>query len=74
MLPEVYVEVYDSSEERMMRLRVIGVLEESAFFVNTVTIGHEVLQRLAPVDLPYVGYEIVLNDPSRAEEVAAALE
>ena len=74
VLPEVYVEVYDSSEARMVRLRVIGVLEESAFFVNTVTTGHDVLQRLAPVDLPYVGYEIVLNDPSRAEEVAAALE
>ena len=74
VLPEVYVEVYDSSEARMVRLRVIGVLEESAFFVNTVTTGHEVLQRLAPVDLPYLGYEIVLNDPSRAEEIAVALE
>ena len=74
VLPEVYVEVYDSSEERMVRLRVIGVLEESAFFVNTVTTGHEVLQRLAPVDLPYLNYEIVLSDPSRAEEIAAALE
>ena len=63
VLPEVYVEVYDSSEERMVRLRVIGVVEDSAFFVNTVTTGHEVLQRLVPLDLPYLGYEIVLNDP-----------
>ena len=74
VLPEVYVEVYDSSEERMVRLRVIGVLEESALFARTVTTGHETLQRLAPVDLPYLGYEIVLEDSSRAEEVAAALE
>ena len=74
VLPEVYVEVYDSSEERMVRLRVIGVVEESAFFINTVTTGHEVLQQLAPVTLPYLGYQIVLHDPSRAEEVAAALE
>jgi putative ABC transport system permease protein len=74
VLPEVYVEVYDSSEERMVRLRVIGVLEESAFFARTVTTGHETLQRLTPIDLPYLNYEIVLRDPSRAEEVAAALE
>ena len=75
VLPDdLYVEVYDSSGERMVRLRVIGVVEESAFFVNTVTTGHEVLQRLAPVDLPYLGYQIVLHDPSRAEEIAAVLE
>ncbi len=74
VLPEVYVEVYDSSEQRMERLRVIGVIEDSAFFAPTVVTGHGTLQRLAPVDLPYVGYEIVLNDPSRAEEIAAALE
>ena len=74
VLPEVYVEVYDSSEERMVSLRVIGVIEESAFFARTVTTGHEVLQRLAPVDLPYVNYEIVLTDPSRAEEIAVTLE
>ncbi len=74
VLPEVYVEVYDSPEERMARLRVIGVIEESAFFARTVTTGHETLQRLAPVDLPYLNYEIVLNDPSRAEETVAALE
>ncbi len=74
VLPEVYVEVFDSSEERMVRLRVIGVIEESAFFARTVTTGHETLQRLAPVDLPYLNYEIVLRDPSRAGAVAAALE
>ena len=75
VLPDdLYVEVYDSSGERMVRLRVIGVVEESAFFVNTVTTGHEVLQRLAPVDLPYLGYQIVLHDPSRAEEIASVLE
>ena len=74
VLPEVYVEVFDSSEEQMVRLRVIGVLEESAFFARTVTTGHETLQRLTPVDLPYLNYEVVLKDPSRAEEVAAVLE
>ena len=74
VLPEVYVEVYDSSEERMVRLRVIGVIEESAFFARTVVTGHETLQRIAPVELPYLGYEIVLNDASRAASIAAALE
>ncbi len=74
VLPEVYVEVYDSSEQRMERLRVIGVIEDSAFFAPTVVTGHATLQRLAPVELPYLGYEIVLNDPSRAEEIATVLE
>ncbi|MCY4583758.1 MAG: FtsX-like permease family protein [Chloroflexi bacterium] len=74
VLPEVYVEVYDSAEQQMARLRVIGVMKESAFFARTVTTGHGTLQRLAPVELPYLNYEIVLNDPSRAEAVAAALE
>ena len=74
VLPEVYVEVYDSSEQLMERLRVIGVIEDSAFFAPTVVTGHATLQRLAPVELPYLGYEIVLNDPSRAEEIATALE
>ena len=58
----------------MVRLRVIGVIEESAFFARTVTTGHGTLQRLAPVELPYLNYEIVLTDPSRAEEIAAVLE
>ena len=73
-LPEVYLEVFDPSEERMVRLRVIGVIEDQAFFARTVTTGHETLQRLSPVQLPFLSYEIVLHDPSRAADVATALE
>ena len=74
VLPEVYLEVHDSSEERMARLRVIGVIEDQALFLPTVITGHETLQRLAGRELPYLKYEIALRNPSRADEVAAALE
>lgn len=74
VLPEVYVEVFDPSEQRMARLRVIGVIEDQAFFANTMITGHETLQQLSPVELPYLGYQIALRDLSRVDETAAALE
>ena len=73
-LPEVYLEVYDAAEEQMAELRVIGVVEDQAFFAPTVITGIGTLQRLAPVELPFLSYQIVLRDPSRAEEIATALE
>ncbi len=73
-LPEVYLEVYDAAEEQMVELRVIGVVEDQAFFAPTVITGIGTLQRLAPVELPFLSYQIVLRDPTRAEEIATALE
>ena len=73
-LPEVYLEVYDSAEERMVSLRVIGIIEERAFYARTVITGHETLQQLSPIDLPFLGYQIVLRDPSQASELVIALE
>ena len=73
-LPEVYLEVYDSAEERMVSLRVIGIIEERAFYARTIITGHETLQQLSPIDLPFLGYQIVLRDPSQASELVIALE
>ena len=73
-LPEVYLEVYDAAEEQMLELRVIGVVEDQAFFAPTVITGLGTLQELAPVELPFLSYQIVLRDPSRAEDIAEALE
>ena len=74
VLPEVYLEVHDPGEQRSVRLRVIGVIEEQAFHSETVLTGHETLQRLSPAPLPFRTHRIVLHDPSRAEELVATLE
>ena len=73
-LPEVYLEVYDSAEERMVSLRVIGIIEERAFYARTIITSHETLQQLSPIDLPFLGYQIVLRDPPQASELVIALE
>ena len=36
--------------------------------------GHETLQQLSPIDLPFLGYQIVLRDPPQASELVIALE
>ena len=74
MLPEVYLEVHDPGEQRSVRLRVIGVVEDQAFFSETVVTGHESLQRLSPAPLPFRDHRIVLRDPSRAEDIVGILE
>lgn len=74
VLPEVYLEVHDPGEQRSVRLRVIGVIEEQAFHTETVITGHETLQRLSPAPLPFRTHQIALQDPSRAEELVATLE
>ncbi len=73
-LPEVYLEVSDAAGEQVVELRVIGVVADQAFFAPTVITGLGTLQELAPVELPFLTYQIVLRDPARAEEVADALE
>ena len=73
-LPEVYLEVHDPGEQRSVRLRVIGVIEDQAFLTETVITGHETLQRLSPAPLPFRTHRIALRDPSRAEEIVATLE
>ena len=73
-LPEVYLEVFDFSEQRMVRLRIIGVIEDSAFFINTVMTSHASLAALSADPLPTLRYMVEVREPSRSEELAEDLE
>lgn len=73
-LPDVSLDVFDFAEGRSVRLRVIGVLEEAAFFANTVITTHGNIASLAPTPLPVLRYQIRLDDPAQAVAVAANLE
>jgi putative ABC transport system permease protein len=73
-LPETYIEVFDRTEQKSMRLRVIGVLDESAppQFVGLVITGTESLATLQA--MPPLQFQIRLHDPLNSIDVARALE
>lgn len=87
-LPETYVEIaaHSARSGDPARFRVIGVIDDGAIFSGdfaadagvdggvTVVAGQQALERLAGTALPLVGYEFALRDPSRAGDVAIALE
>lgn len=87
-LPETYVEIaaHSARSGDPARFRVIGVIDDGAIFSGdfapdagpgggvTVIAGQQALERLAGTALPLVGYEFALRDPSRAGDVAIALE
>ncbi len=73
-LPEVYIEAFDFAEGTSVRLRVIGILEEAAFFANTMITSPANLAPLAPVEIPTLRYAIRLADPTQADAVVTALE
>lgn len=81
-LPEIYVEFAAPSGETA-RFRVIGVIDDGSVFSGdfagdglgvTIIAGQQALARLAGTNLPLVGYDFALGDPSRAEAVAIAIE
>jgi putative ABC transport system permease protein len=73
-LPETYIEVFDRTEQKSLRLRVIGVLDESAppQFVGFVITGTESMAKLQP--MPSLQFSIRLYDPADSVDVARALE
>ncbi len=73
-LPEVYLTITEPTGGASTRLRVIGVLDEQAAFANTVVTAHETIAAIAPVQLPYLGYQFILDDPAQAPAFAEALE
>lgn len=87
-LPETYVEIaaHSARSGDPARFRVIGVIDDGAVFSGdfaadagpgggvTVIAGQQALERLAGTALPLAGYEFALRDPSRAGDVAIALE
>lgn len=82
-LPEIHVEIAAQSGETA-RFRVIGVIDDGAIFPDdftadggvgvSVVAGQRALAQLAGTDLPLARYDFALSDPSRAEDLAIALE
>ena len=84
-LPETYVEIAAQSAQfgEPTRFRVIGVIDDGAIFSGdfagdgegvSVIAGQQALERLAGTALPLTGYDFALRDPSRADDLAIALE
>jgi putative ABC transport system permease protein len=73
-LPETYIEVFDRTEQRSVRLRLIGVLDESApsQILGLVISGTEAQAELQPV--PPLQFQIRLHDPDDSIEFARAIE
>ncbi len=73
-LPETYIDVFDPSEQNSVRLRVVGVLDESAQpeIVGLVITGTESMAKLQV--MPPLQFAIRLYDPANAVDVARALE
>ena len=73
-LPEVTIQVFDRTEQEMINLQVIGVMDDSVLpeIVGPIVTSRETLAQIQ--DVPLLRYQIRLNDPSRAAAIAEALE
>ena len=73
-MPDVRIQAYDRAERTMVELRVIGVLDDAVFpdLVGPIMTSHETLSQIQP--LPTFRYQLRLVDPSRAADIAIALE
>jgi putative ABC transport system permease protein len=73
-LPETYIDVFNRTLQKSMRLRVIGVLDESAppEFVGVFITGTESMAQLQ--SMPPLQFSIRLRDPASSVDVARALE
>jgi putative ABC transport system permease protein len=73
-LPDTYIEVFDRTLQKSVRLRVIGVLDESApaDLVGLFITGTESMAQLQP--MPPLQFSIRLYDPANSVDVARALE
>jgi putative ABC transport system permease protein len=74
VLPEVFIEVFDRTEQKSVRLRLIGVLDESApsQLLGLVIAGTDAQAALQ--DVPPMQFQIRLHDPADSVDVARALE
>ena len=73
-LPQIFLEIFDSNESKNLKLKVIGVIEDQAVFSRTMITGHQTIQKLTDIKLPYLSYEFVLSNPDNALEIASKLE
>ncbi len=74
-LPEVYILAQDPRTGSEERLKVIGVLESTAFYAGTSVItSQDTVNNLLGVTLPPQGFMFKLQDGVDAESTAKALE
>lgn len=75
VLPEVYIQVQDPRTGGRMRLHVIGVLEQTAFYAGQgVITSQNTLNTLLGIELPPQAFMFRLNDGVDPEDTARALE
>ena len=74
VLPEVFILARDPRTGNEQRLRVIGVLEQSAFYGPGVVTSQTTLETLLGQPAPAGSYMFRLKDPKTAEATAKALE
>ena len=73
-LPEVYLEVQDRTGANMQRLRVIGTIEDSAFYASSVMTSQATVDRLYNQPVPPTSYFIELADGVDAEATKDSLK
>jgi putative ABC transport system permease protein len=73
-LPEVYIQARDAHTGTEQRLRVIGVLDQRAFYTNGVITSQETVNSLFSQPVPPLAYMFQLKDGVDAEATAKALE
>jgi putative ABC transport system permease protein len=73
-LPEVYIEVTDPSGTRTKALRVIGVVEDSAFYSNNIVTAQETLDGLLGQTVPDISYMLRLGEGVDPIQVADQME
>ena len=73
-VPEVYIEAQDPRTGNQLRLRVIGVFEEAAFFSSSVMASQETLNNLLQQVVPPRTFVFRLKEGVEADSTAKALE
>ncbi len=73
-VPEVYIEAQDPRTGNQLRLRVIGVFEEAAFFSSSVMASQETLNNLVQQAVPPRTFIFRLREGVEADSTAKALE
>ncbi|HUU62525.1 MAG TPA: FtsX-like permease family protein [Dehalococcoidia bacterium] len=73
-LPEVYIQAQDARTGVEQRLRVIGVLDQLAFYAGGVVTSQETVNALLSQQVPPLTYMFRLEESVDAEATAKALE
>ena len=73
-LPEVYIEIQDPRTQNKESLRVIGVLEQTAFYAQGVITSQDTLNDLLGETVPPQTYMFQLKEGVDAEATAKALD